>query len=236
MLKFLGNMEHGRQNTAVDLIRIIRGELFTILKRHEEVTKQKLETWPDLQLEELRQTQLYMRWSNIIPRQMAALCRAIISNTAVLAYAFMLLSMFTNAGIITLVYPFVVFGYALLEETRPGKGFWRMMLMFSLVVLLSKYLVNLEFVHINMSDSIIGLDVYMKFGLHHIEHTKDLIWHMMPEMMIVTMILCHEIVEQFTGLYNRSELEVETVPEAIDRIFSTLKDNQFQDINSDGKD
>lgn len=126
---------------------------------------------------------------------MAALCRAIISNTAVIAYGFMLLSMYTNAGIITLIYPLLVFGYALLEETRPGRSFWRMMLIFSLCVLLSKYLVNLEFVHINLSDSIVGLDVYMKFGLHHIEHTSDLIWHMMPEMMIVTMILCHEIVE-----------------------------------------
>ena len=46
---------------------------------------------------------------------------------------------------------------------------------------------------------------------------------MLPEMMIVTSILCHEIVEQFTGLYDTTEYDVETVPEAIDRIFETSK-------------
>lgn len=42
---------------------------------------------------------------------------------------------------------------------------------------------------------------------------------MLPEMLIVASILCHEIVEQFTGLYKTSETEVESLPKAIDRIF-----------------
>jgi hypothetical protein len=45
----------------------------------------------------------------------------VISNTHNLIYIFMILSMFNNAGLISLVYPLSVFGYALLEENRPRK-------------------------------------------------------------------------------------------------------------------
>lgn len=128
--------------------------------------------------------------------------------------------MYVNAGLVSMIYPFAVFGYALLEETRPGKRFWRFMLTYSATVLLLKYLVNLEWINNLISKSNLPfVDGFVKFGLHHLEQTKDLVWHMLPEMMIVMSILCHEIVEQSSGLYDKTELEVETVPEAIDRIF-----------------
>jgi len=36
----------------------------------------------------------------------------------------MIYSTFENAGLITIIYPFMIFGWALLEETRPTKLFW----------------------------------------------------------------------------------------------------------------
>jgi len=35
---------------------------------------------------------------------------------------------------------------------------------------------------------------------------------MLPEMLIVTAILCLEIVEKTTGLYDKIEIDIETVP------------------------
>jgi len=32
--------------------------------------------------------------------------------------------MFKNAGLFGLIYPLSIFGYALLEETRPRKEYW----------------------------------------------------------------------------------------------------------------
>jgi len=60
----------------------------------------------------------------------------------------------------------------------------------------------------------------MKLGLHHMDKTRALVLHMLPEMLIVASILCHEIVEQLTGLYRTNETEVESVPMAIERIFN----------------
>ena len=108
----------------------------------------------------------------------------------------MVMSLYTNAGIVALIYPFAVFGYALLEETRPNKGFWRFMLTYSLSVLFLKYVVNLNLVHVTLSNTNFPIvDGFIKFGLHHLESTRDLVRHMLPEMLIVTSILCHEIVE-----------------------------------------
>jgi hypothetical protein len=116
------------------------------------------------------------------------------------------MSMYTNAGIIAIIYPIMVFGYALLEETRPGKRFWRIMLIYSLSVLLLKYIVNIKIVNKWLDETTLPIvDSFVKFGLHHLKETTDLVWHMLPEMLIVTAILCHEIVEQSTGLYDLCE-------------------------------
>ena len=129
-------------------------------------------------------------------RCLAAIFRGCINHIAIIAYACMLTSMYTNAGIVSMAYPFAVFGYALLEETRPGKKFWRRILTYSLVVLFLKYVVNIKMINEVMSaTSLPFANGFIKFGLHHLEQTKDLVWHMLPEMMIVTSILCHEIVE-----------------------------------------
>ena len=107
--------------------------------------KRKMEEWPELKLGDLRKTSEFTEWLNIIPEWIAALVRIIISNTQTIAYISMISSLYTNAGIIALHYPFAVFGMALLEETRPRKRFWRFTLKYSLVILGLKFISNLTF-------------------------------------------------------------------------------------------
>ncbi len=107
--------------------------------------KRKMEEWPELELSDLRKTSEFTEWLNIIPEWIAALVRIIISNTQTIAYISMISSLYTNAGIIALPYPFAVFGMALLEETRPRKRFWRFTLKYSLLILGMKFISNLTF-------------------------------------------------------------------------------------------
>ena len=67
-----------------------------------------------------------------------------ISNTHNLIYIFMILNMFNNAGLISLVYPVSVLGYALLEENRPRKEFWSFVRVYTTFVLALKFIWNLE--------------------------------------------------------------------------------------------
>lgn len=65
----------------------------------------------------------------------------------------MIASMYTNAGLFGIIYPFAVFGYALVEETRPGRMFWRFFLFYTLALLVLKYLVNLEIITSGISNT-----------------------------------------------------------------------------------
>lgn len=52
--------------------------------------------------------------------------------------------MYENAGIISLPYPIAVFGWAMLEEKRPGKKFWRFIRIYTEFVLFFKFIFNLD--------------------------------------------------------------------------------------------
>jgi len=44
--------------------------------------------------------------------------------------------------------------------------------------------------------------------------------YMAPELMVITAVLWHQIVSQFYGLYDKTERDVEDVPQSIRRIFT----------------
>jgi len=50
----------------------------------------------------------------------------------------MIFSMYVNAGIVSLFYPFAAFGYGMLEEQRPSKGFWSLIQSYSIYLLFAK--------------------------------------------------------------------------------------------------
>ena len=147
MQKISSDMEKGHHNTGIDLNRLIRSDLLALLRKIEAEKGEVITEWPLMKLSDLRQTKLFCKWSHVMSRQIASIVKAVISNTATIAYCCMLLSMYTNAGIIAIIYPIMVFGYALLEETRPGKRFWRFMLVYTLFILLAKYIVNINIVN-----------------------------------------------------------------------------------------
>lgn len=52
----------------------------------------------------------------------------------------MIISMMKNAGLVSLIYPMVVFGYALMEEINPRKRFWYTIMIYTEVLILIKFL------------------------------------------------------------------------------------------------
>jgi hypothetical protein len=53
----------------------------------------------------------------------------------------MLVSMMKNAGLISIFYPLVVFGYALFEEINPKKKVWYMLMLYTELLILAKFIV-----------------------------------------------------------------------------------------------
>jgi hypothetical protein len=68
----------------------------------------------------------------------------LLSKMASLAYLLMVFSMIHNAGLISICYPLGVFGFALMEEGRPGKWFWKIMINYTLLILFMKFVFQLD--------------------------------------------------------------------------------------------
>jgi hypothetical protein len=50
-----------------------------------------------------------------------------------------------NAGFISLFYPLVVFGYALMEEVNPRKRVWYILMIYTEALILAKFIFQLSF-------------------------------------------------------------------------------------------
>ena len=57
----------------------------------------------------------------------------------------MILSMMKNAGFISLFFPLIVFGYALMLETTPSKKVMHFILIYTELLVFIKFIVQLEF-------------------------------------------------------------------------------------------
>lgn len=64
----------------------------------------------------------------------------IVTYSDSVCYILMIVSMMKNAGFISLIYPFVVFGYALMEEINPRKKIWYSIMIYTEVLILIKFL------------------------------------------------------------------------------------------------
>jgi len=88
-----------------------------------------------------------LKFSNLAPGLIGATFEALFTNMATLAYIAMIASMMLNAGIISILFPFAIFGFALLEEARPGKQFWTVMTYYTLIIIFLKFIINLNIVN-----------------------------------------------------------------------------------------
>lgn len=80
----------------------------------------------------------FVKFSRISISLLGIIPKALISKMAVLAYLFMIISMITNAGFISILYPFMVFGYALMEEGRPKRQFWNFAAFYTTLIIFLK--------------------------------------------------------------------------------------------------
>jgi len=142
----------------------------------------------------------------------------IISNTQNIVYMCMIFSMYQNAGIISLPYPIAVFGYALLEETRPRKEFWELIRKYTMCVLFFKFFMNMSFMEERLTGKTWDYFTSMiKLGTYQYESIFKNTLYMMPEICIISFIMLNDIKLKLLGLYHEIEQDIESVMEGIDR-------------------
>ena len=130
----------------------------------------------------------------------------------------MILSMYINAGMISVIYPIAVFGYALIEETRPRKEFWIFIRTYTSFLLVFKFIVNLSILGPVMDTNLfIFLQGYLKIGIFDYDDLGPLIMYMTPEILILVFLMLHEIHLKLIGLYYLIEEDIESINDGIQR-------------------
>lgn len=97
-----------------------------------------------IKLNQMKMTWEYTRTLPLMLHFVETFFYILISQSQSIIYFAMIFSMYENAGIISLIYPIAVFGWALLEERRPGRTFWRIIRIYTEIILFFKFILNLD--------------------------------------------------------------------------------------------
>lgn len=97
----------------------------------------------DIDIKSLKRAADYINFRGLFKGYLRLLVEIFSSYSDSVCYLLMIVSMMKNAGLISLVYPFIVFGYALMEEISPSKRFWYMIMVYSEFLILIKFLFQL---------------------------------------------------------------------------------------------
>ena len=70
------------------------------------------------------------------------LFKMLLSSTQILCYILMILAHVFNDSLLSVIYPTSIFGYAILASCRPSRMYWKIMLIYSLMLILLKYILS----------------------------------------------------------------------------------------------
>jgi hypothetical protein len=243
--------DHSKGNTEIptELDVIMRDEALFLIEQHYDTAEMKIELQKlyeekqngksakkllkksnlesKIKLHHMNRTWSFTRTLPMVLHILEAMFYSIISNTQNIIYFAMIFSMFQNAGFISLIFPMLVFGYALIEETRPNKNFWIFVRKYTVGLLFFKFCVNLsvfgDFLNkgLNHKNSaaykIQTIFGYIKPGIYNHDSLAAIFVYMLPEILICVFIMLNEIHLKLIGLYYQVENELEPIQDGIQR-------------------
>ena len=164
----------------------------------------------------------------------------LLSNTALICYLFMIIAHIMNGSLVSMVYPVSIFIYALLEERRPRKTYWRFIIFYSAIILFIKFLLqtypisfyftngNVENVGSNndqISEALSFNDFLRttRLGLEVIVEGKNFVDYFLFEALILLSVTFHMFIQIIGGVWDQREIEKESIHEAAVRIANVQK-------------
>jgi len=170
----------------------------------------------------MQNTWRFTRLGSLFFKYVETFFYSLISNTENIIYLCMMASMYQSAGLISVPYPFAIFGYALIEETRPRDSFWNWVRIYTTIILTIKFIFNLQiFDSISASDGYRYWSGMLRIGLRkENESIHSIIAYLLPEILIVTFIMLNQIKLRLIGLYNHIEEDIENIDDGIQRYIS----------------
>ena len=157
-----------------------------------------------------------VKFWRMIARYLELLRSVVVTNMDKISYLSMLLVAILQPGVLSLIYPFAVFGYALFEETRPGSKFWYMMLGYTQVLTVVEFALSLNFWYefqgefflklVNVLEKYYsGLQVAQGHGI------ASLLSHFAPKILVLFCVTSYIQQEKMVDLFDQKEMQKESV-------------------------
>jgi len=127
------------------------------------------------QFKNLKKTKLfkkYLKNKYLIKMILNELSYYFLNHFNYLCYIIMVINHMTSGSLLTIIYPFLIFCFSLLEYPRPTRYFWNLCLNISLTILIIKFVIQLD-----LLDEIPGYETFVtnlydyKFGLKYFDST-----------------------------------------------------------------
>ena len=149
----------------------------------------------------------------------------ILSNSVIPVYICLILVHIINYSLLSLTYPILLFCYVLMREVRPEKGFWKLLLLYTIVVLMLKALIRTDLGTEYFPDRGNIISKEYRLGLYKSE-TNFSVKYYLFDVLILFFTVSHIICLMLQGLYHRRETEIENVLEASERIINITISNE----------
>jgi hypothetical protein len=168
--------------------------------------------------------------------------RLMISNTVFICYLIMIVAHIMNGSLVSLVYPVSIFIYSLLEERRPKKNYWRIILLYSAVILVLKFLLqtypisdwltNGESAD-NQGSTKTSFNDFLRsirLGLEVVVQGKNFVNYFLFEALILLSVTFHMFIQIFAGVWEEREIDKESIQEAAARISNIQRKKMLEKI------
>ena len=143
----------------------------------------------------------------MVTRYAVAAYKMIVCHTEFICYFWMVLACLLNGGVLYLVFPTIVFGYALLLEERPGKWFWYFVLLYTQFLIITEFALQLSlWGEVLPKKSMAKAKIFFERWNLGFRFETDQNWghsfkKIIPEIMIICVVMIHILNQTMAGVF-----------------------------------
>ena len=173
----------------------------------------------------------FLKWY-LVKNILKDLITIILNKFYWICYLFMIINHMVNASIISIVYPLSIFCYALLQNPRPSKRYWRICYIYTFIIIVIKYLFQLETLGniINFHSCFDKFSYEFPLGIEIFGNKNEYFKNLFIDFLVLIVLTINQNILWIKGLWEHDEIFYEDIEKAMRRI-SKYKNKTFKQEN-----
>ena len=173
-----------------------------------------------------------------------SIIRFSIENFEYITYLFMIINHLVSASLISMFYPVFIFLFGICQFPRPEKLFWKILLVYTTIIILLKFIIQLNILEKNETIRIFLNDIendnlIINLGFKKIEKEQisSFLSYIILDFLVLILIIINQFILIRKGLWYMTESDYETIEESNDRIikYNSNKVKEKIGFNIDNK-